>query len=51
MAHWLHVPSNDTRIFCANDERCYGDLPGLEFRRTGTLGTGADRCDFFLRKR
>ena len=39
-----------TKIFCANDERCYGNLPGLVFQRTGTLGTGADRCDFYLRK-
>ena len=27
-----------TKIFCANDDRCYGNLPGLEFRRTGPLG-------------
>ena len=39
-----------TIIFCANDERCYGNLPALEFKRTGTLGTGADRCDFYLKK-
>lgn len=39
-----------TKISCGNDDRCYGNLPGLEFRRTGTLGTGADRCDFSLRK-
>lgn len=39
-----------TKIFCANDDRCYGNLPGLEFKRTGTLGTGADRCDFYMRK-
>ena len=39
-----------TKIFCANDERTYGNLPGLSFQRTGTLGTGADRCDFCLRK-
>ena len=39
-----------TKIFCANDERTYGDLPGLEFKRSGTLGTGADRCDFYMRK-
>lgn len=39
-----------TKIFCANDNRCYGSLPGLEFKRTGTLGTGAARCDFYLRK-
>lgn len=39
-----------TKISCGNDDRCYGNLPGLEFKRTGTLGTGADRCDFHLRK-
>ena len=40
-----------TRIFCANDNRIYGNLPGIEFRRSGTLGTGADHCDFCVRKR
>ena len=39
-----------TKIFCANDDRFYGNLPGLEFRRTGTLGTGASRCDFNMKK-
>ena len=39
-----------TRIFCENDERIYGNLPGIEFTRTGTLGKGADRCDFYIRK-
>ena len=39
-----------TKIYCENDDRVYGNLPGLEFKRTGTLGTGADRCDFYLRK-
>ena len=39
-----------TRIFCENDERIYGNLPGLKFERTGTLGKGAERCDFRLRK-
>ena len=39
-----------TRIFCENDERMYGNLPGLKFERTGTLGKGAERCDFCLRK-
>lgn len=39
-----------TKISCGNDDRCYGNLPGLEFKRSGTLGTGADRCDFYLRK-
>ena len=39
-----------TRIFCENDERIYGRLPGLSFERTGTLGKGAERCDFCIRK-
>ena len=39
-----------TRIFCDNDERGYGNLPGLIFERTGTLGKGAERCDFCIRK-
>ena len=39
-----------TKIFCENDERIYGNLPGLIFERTGTLGKGADRCDFCLRR-
>ncbi len=39
-----------TKIFCENDDRIYGNLPGLKFERTGTLGKGAERCDFLLRK-
>ena len=39
-----------TRIFCDNDERIYGRLPGLRFMRTGTLGKGSERCDFLIRK-
>lgn len=35
---------------CNIDEYIYGNLPGLEFKRTGTLGTGADKCDFWLRR-
>ena len=37
------------RIFCENDDRIYGNLPGLKFERTGTIGKGADRCDFCMR--
>lgn len=39
-----------TKIFCENDERGYGNLPGLIFERTGTLGKGAGCCDFCIRK-
>ncbi len=39
-----------TKIYCDNDERVYGNLPGLKFERAGTIGKGADHCDFFVRK-
>ena len=39
-----------TKIFCENDDRIYGSLPGLKFQRTGTLGKGAERCDFLMTK-
>lgn len=38
-----------TEIFCINDECTYGDIPGLEFIRHTTLGTGGDKCDFYIR--
>ena len=38
-----------TKIFCINDECTYGNIPGLEFIRNTTLGTGGDRCDFYIR--
>ena len=39
-----------TKIFCRNDELAYGNLPGLNFIRTSTLGRGGERCDFYLRR-
>lgn len=39
-----------TKIYCDNDERMYGNLPGLKFERSGTLGKGAKCCDFYIRK-
>ena len=38
------------KIFCDNDERTYGNLPGLRFERTTTLGKGGERCDFYLKR-
>ena len=35
---------------CEIDEWIYGNLPGLTFERAGTLGTGADKCDFCLKR-
>ena len=33
-------------LFCENDEHSYGNLPGLKFSRTKTIGAGDDLCDF-----
>ena len=35
-------------LFCDNDIYSYGDLPGLRFIRTKTIGSGGDLCDFRL---
>ena len=37
------------RLFCDNDIYCYGNIPGLEFIRTKTIGNGDELCDFRLR--
>lgn len=37
--------------FCESDFATYGDLPGIRFERTSTLGTGGEMCDFrFVRE-
>lgn len=37
-------------VFCDSDFATYGNLPGIKFERTQTLGTGGERCDFkFIR--
>ena len=33
-------------LFCENDVYSYGNLPGLKFSRTKTIGAGDDICDF-----
>lgn len=33
-------------LFCESDFATYGNLPGISFTRTETLGTGGSRCDF-----
>lgn len=35
-----------THNFCDSDVYCYGNLPGIRFERTQTLGTGGNCCDF-----
>lgn len=34
--------------FCDSDVYCYGQMKKVKFERTGTIGRGADRCDFKL---
>ena len=39
-----------TTIFCESDFATYGNLTGIAFKRTQTLGTGGNKCDFkFIR--
>ncbi len=33
-------------LFCENDIHSYGNLPGLKFTRTKTIGAGDELCDF-----
>ena len=33
-------------LFCENDVYSYGNLPGLKFTRTKTIGAGDEICDF-----
>ena len=35
-----------TILFCNNDIYTYGNIPGLKFTRTKTIGAGDDLCDF-----
>lgn len=40
-----------TSVFCDSDLATYGNLPGIRFRRSQTLGTGGSCCDFqFIRE-
>lgn len=40
-----------THTFCDSDIYCYGNLSGIEFKRTQTLGTGGICCDFSLQRK
>jgi hypothetical protein len=38
-------------VFCDSDFATYGNLPGIRFQRSQTLGSGGSRCDFrFVRE-
>ena len=37
-----------TSTFCLSDDRVYGDMCGITFRRHGTIGRGSDKCDFYF---
>lgn len=39
------------QVFCDSDFATYGNLPGIKFERTQTLGSGGQCCDFkFIRE-
>ena len=40
-----------TATFCYSDDCIYGNLTGIDYNRDGTLGRGADKCDFDFRRR
>ena len=33
-------------LFCDNDVYAYGNIPGMKFTRTKTIGAGDELCDF-----
>lgn len=37
-----------TATFCLSDDRVYGDMCGITFRRQGTIGRGSEKCDFYF---
>ena len=39
-----------THIFCSSDIYAYGNLTGIRFTRTQTIGTGGEKCDFLLER-
>ena len=41
-----HNASELTPIFCESDDVVYGNIPGVRWGRTKTIGRGADTCDF-----
>ena len=40
-----------TANFCKSDEYTYGDLDGIAFERTQSLGTGGTKCDFCMKRK
>lgn len=37
-------------LFCENDVYTYGNLPGMKFIRTKTIGAGDELCDFCMER-
>ena len=37
-----------TSTFCLSDDRVYGNMCGITFKRQGTIGRGNDKCDFYF---
>lgn len=45
-----HPKAAVVNLGCGLDDHVYGNLPGLRFERTTTIGRGGERCDFCIRK-
>lgn len=39
-----------TGTFCLSDDRVFGNMSGITFKRQGTIGRGSDKCDFYFYK-
>lgn len=37
-----------TATFCLSDDRVFGNMSGITFKRQGTIGRGSDKCDFYF---
>ena len=37
-----------TVTFCLSDDRVFGNMTGITFKRQGTIGRGSDKCDFYF---
>ena len=37
-----------TATFCLSDDRVFGNMSGITFKRQSTIGRGSDKCDFYF---
>ena len=37
-----------TATFCLSDDRVFGNMSHISFKRQGTIGRGSAKCDFYF---